>query len=79
MGQNVGVHLLRRNRPDLAIPFRMWLYPLPSVIALAGWLFVLLTSRAFMLVGLLFLASGIVAFLVHQRVRREWPFGLEGT
>jgi amino acid transporter len=79
IGQNVGVHLLRRNRPDLAIPFRMWLYPLPSVIALAGWLFVLLTSRAFMLVGLLFLASGVVAFLIHQRVRKEWPFGREAT
>jgi amino acid transporter len=75
VGQNVGVHLLRRNRPDLNIPFRMWLYPLPSLIALTGWLFILLTSRAFMLVGLAFLATGVAAFLVHQRVRREWPFG----
>src|SRR5579862_4227812 len=27
MGQNIGLYLLRRNRPDLPMPFRMWLYP----------------------------------------------------
>ncbi|MSR37048.1 MAG: amino acid permease [Gemmatimonadetes bacterium] len=75
IGQNVGVHLLRKRRPDLPMPFRMWLYPLPSAIALLGWLFVLLTSRAFMLVGLAFLATGVLAFVAHQRARREWPFG----
>src|SRR5262245_42883092 len=58
IGQNVGVHLLRRRRPDLPTPFRMWLYPMPSLIALLGWLFILVTSRAYMLVGLIFLASG---------------------
>jgi basic amino acid/polyamine antiporter, APA family len=74
IGQNVGLHLLRRNRPDLPLPFRMWLYPLPSLIAAAGWIFIFVTARAFMLLGFGFLASGVVAFLVHQRLRREWPF-----
>jgi amino acid transporter len=75
LGQNVGLHLLRRNRPDLPMPFRMWLYPLPSLVAAAGWLFIFVTSRQFMLLGFGFLLSGVVAFLIHQRLRQEWPFG----
>jgi amino acid transporter len=75
MGQNIGLHLLRHRRPDLPLPFRMWLYPLPSVIALLGWIFIFVTARALMLLGLAFLATGVLAFLAHQRSRREWPFG----
>ena len=74
LGQNIGLHLLRRNRPDLPIPFRMWLYPIPSLVAAAGWIFIFVTARQFMLLGFGFLLSGVIAFLVHQRMRREWPF-----
>ena len=74
MGQNVGLYLLRRNRPDLPMPFKMWLYPLPGMVALAGWMFIFATSRQFMLLGGAFLVSGGIAFLIHQRMKREWPF-----
>jgi basic amino acid/polyamine antiporter, APA family len=74
LGQNIGLHLLRRNRPDLPLPFRMWLYPIPSLIAAAGWTFIFVTSRHLMLVGFGFLASGVIAFLIHQASRKEWPF-----
>jgi amino acid transporter len=74
IGQNIGLVLLRRNRPDLPLPFRMWLYPLPGLIALLGWVFIFVTARRFMLLGLAFVASGVLAFLVHQRSRRQWPF-----
>jgi basic amino acid/polyamine antiporter, APA family len=77
LGQNLGLHLLRRNRPDLPIPFRMWLYPIPSLVAAAGWIFIFVTSRQFMLLGFGFLISGVIAFLVHQRMRREWPWSAE--
>src|SRR5262249_57830616 len=39
-----AVTLLRQRRPDVACPFRMWLYPLPSMVALAGWIFIIATS-----------------------------------
>jgi APA family basic amino acid/polyamine antiporter len=78
MGQNIGLMLLRRNRPDLPMPFRMWLYPLPSLIALVGWLFIFVTARKFMLLGFGFVATGVLAFLIHQRARRQWPFGEPG-
>jgi amino acid transporter len=74
IGQNIGLMLLRRNRPDLPMPFRMWLYPLPSLVAMLGWIFIFVTARRFMLLGLAFVVSGVLAFLIHQRSRREWPF-----
>lgn len=74
MGQNVGLYLLRRNRPDLPIPYKMWLYPLPGIIALLGWLFIFFTGRQFILLGGAFLVSGVIAFLIHQKTERAWPF-----
>src|SRR5207253_513081 len=41
VAQIVGLMLLRRTRPDFARPFRMWLYPLPAIIALVGFSYVL--------------------------------------
>ena len=74
MGQNVGLMLLRRRSTEVPA-FRMWLYPLPSVVALLGWMFIFVTSRNFMLLGFAFVLTGVGAFLVHQRFRKEWPFG----
>ncbi len=65
IGQIVGLHLLRTTRPDVKLPFRMWLYPLPSLIALGGWLYVLATAdRKVLLISLLVLVSGIFVFVL---------------
>ncbi len=67
IGQIFGLHLLRKTRPDVALPFRMWFYPLPSLIALAGWLFVALEQLEYMLAALAVLASGALVFPLWQR------------
>src|SRR5207237_4311694 len=36
IGQIGAVTVLRRRAPDMPRPYRMWLYPLPSLIALLG-------------------------------------------
>jgi amino acid transporter len=67
VAQIVGLHLVRTTRPDIRLPFRMWIYPLPSIVALAGWLFVYCTTdRAVLLASLGVLASGCAAFVVKQ-------------
>jgi amino acid transporter len=43
--QQVGVILLRMQRPEMPRPFRMWLYPLPPIAALAGFLFLLVSRK----------------------------------
>ena len=72
IGQIAALEVLRRTRPDVPLPFRMWLYPLPSVLALVGWLYVFVTSGwTFVLCGLGVLASGVVAFEVWRRRVRQ--------
>src|SRR5581483_7213088 len=39
--QAVGLIVLRIRRPDLPRPFRMWLYPLPALVAILGFVFIL--------------------------------------
>jgi amino acid transporter len=73
MGQIVALHVLRTTRPDVPMPFRMWLYPLPSLVALAGWLFVLGTSgRWYLLAGAGVVASGLMAYALREAVARRW-------
>jgi amino acid transporter len=70
VGQVFAVTLLRRTLPDEARPFKMWLYPLPSVIALAGWLFVFGTSgRKWILWGVGTLLLGVAMFYIWSRFK----------
>jgi amino acid transporter len=58
-----------RTRPDLAarMPFRMPLYPLPALVALAGWAWIFATSsRVAILAGLGTLAAGILVFAIRD-------------
>jgi amino acid transporter len=76
IGQIVGLILLRRHRPDMPRPYRMWLYPLPAAIAFVGWVFVLATTEpSVILFGVAALAAGVLAFLAWARHTRQWPFG----
>ena len=68
MGQAVGLILLRRHAPDMPRPYRMWLYPVPAVVALLGWVFVFATTQfRVILFGVGVLALGCVAFLLWSR------------
>ena len=67
--------LLRRKRPDLPRPYRMWLYPLPAAVAFLGWVFVYVTTNPRVIaVGLGMLALGGACFLVWSWRTRGWPF-----
>jgi amino acid transporter len=75
IGQVVAVVRLRAVRPDMPRPFRMWLYPLPALVALLGWTFVLGTSDPLVILfGLATLALGVVAFFGWSWRTGHWPF-----
>ncbi len=77
IGQIVAVTLLRRQQPDLVRPFRIWLYPLPNLVALLGWIFIFATSGVrVILFGFALAAAGVVVFLIWSRIARRWPFAL---
>ncbi|QHC24178.1 APC family permease [Streptomyces sp. GS7] len=81
LAQVAAVTVLRRRQPALRRPYRMWLYPLPSIVALAGWLVIYgyadrnAPGRHPIEWSLAWVAAGALAFLAWARHEREWPFG----
>jgi amino acid transporter len=75
--QHIGVMLLRARRPELARPFKMPLYPLPPLLALAGFVF-MLANRSHAIAGVGVAAaiavSGTLIYLVRARRLCQWPF-----
>jgi amino acid transporter len=78
--QQAGVILLRIQRPELARPFKMPLYPLPPLIAIAGFIFILV-NRSQALGGLLVAAgiacSGTLIYWLRAKRLSQWPFAAE--
>jgi len=75
--QHVGVILLRMQRPELARPFEMPLYPLPPLVAMGGFAY-LLIYRVHALQGLAVAAgiavSGTLIYLWRAKRDGQWPF-----
>lgn len=76
VAQIAALTVLRRRQPELRRPYRQWLYPVPSLIALVGWLYVYYaTDRQSQWLSTGWIVVGVIAFLVWARVARVWPFG----
>lgn len=75
IGQIGAVTLLRRQAPDMPRPYRMWLYPLPNLVALLGWIFIFATTPpAVVAFGLGALVLGAACFAAWSWKGRTWPF-----
>jgi fructoselysine transporter len=81
LAQIAAVSVLRKRQPNLSRPYKMILYPLPSVLAGIGWVTIyLFADKANPGVhpiewSLAWLALGCVAFLIWARREHAWPFG----
>ena len=74
VGQAVGLLLLHRRWKAERWPFRMWLYPLPVLLAIAGWIGIFLsTGRVPMLASLAAAGVGILVYLGRALLLRQWP------
>jgi len=75
--QHIGVMLLRAQRPELSRPFKIPLYPLPPLVAMGGFIF-MLVNRSHALGGLAvaagIAASGTAIYLIRARRLGQWPF-----
>jgi fructoselysine transporter len=83
VAQALGLLLLHRRWRDgrdldenqRRWPFRMWMYPVPVLIAISGWMAIFVsTGRKPMVASLAAAAAGIVIFLARARYLRQWPF-----
>ncbi|WP_037306370.1 APC family permease [Amycolatopsis orientalis] len=79
LAQVAAIVVLRRRRPELDRPYRQWLYPIPTVIALLGWVYIYF-SATWLSIGLsvAWIALGVAAFLAYAKAERVWPFGPKG-
>ncbi|HEY6768644.1 MAG TPA: APC family permease [Candidatus Sulfotelmatobacter sp.] len=80
--QAVGLIVLRIRRPEMPRPFRMWLYPLPALVACAGFLFVLFNRQNALKevrYAAVILATGLAIYMGRAWRAREWPFEKVGS
>jgi len=75
--QAVGAVVWRIANPTQPRPFRMWLYPLPALLASAGFLFILISRKNFLReirYAAVILAVGLTIYMVRSWRNGEWPF-----
>jgi len=69
------VMVLRRRRIAAPDSFRMPLFPLPAVIALLGWIYIVASSNPLhVAIGAAMAVTGSGAYLLLARNKQEWPF-----
>jgi amino acid transporter len=67
----IGTVFVLRGRPELLarMPFRMVAFPVPALVALAGWLYVFGTSASRVIAyGLGSLVLGVLVFTIRERL-----------
>lgn len=76
VAQIAALVVLRRRQPDLVRPYKMWLYPVPLVVALAGWAFLYYSVDPLsQILSVAWVIVGVAAFLIWARAEQVWPFG----
>ncbi len=73
--QHIGVLYLRRSQPDLPRPFRLWLYPVPPLAAIAGFTYLLFARPNFSRELIFALALTLVGTAVFLLRRNQSPGG----
>jgi amino acid transporter len=73
LAQTLGIIVLRSRRPDVPRPFRMWLYPVPALLAFAGFVYVVVMrpkSIVQIRLALLVVAAGSILYWIRRRNER---------
>jgi amino acid transporter len=87
ISQIAALFVLRRRQPNLPRPYKMFLYPIPALVALAGWIYLYFATIKskdendqelgwiVIWLSLAWLACGVLAFLIWACAEKTWPFG----
>ena len=75
--QVIAIFAIRLCRREIQRPYQMWLYPVPALVALLGWIYVAATPAQSKYLGTacILLALGVAAYFLRSYARRSWPFG----
>ena len=80
--QAVGVIVLRVRKPDMARPFKMWLFPIPALVAAAGFVYIVRwrpNPMKEIRYAAVLVVVGLIIYCVRAWRRREWPFGTSAS
>ncbi|HZQ42049.1 MAG TPA: APC family permease [Acidobacteriaceae bacterium] len=72
--QHVGVMVLRKRRPEMKRPFRMWMYPLPPILALVGFAYIVFVrsgSARELMIAAAVVVTGTVVFVARSRMAKH--------
>jgi amino acid transporter len=78
--QAIGSIVLRIRQPELPRPFRMWLYPMPALLASAGFLFILFNRPNWqkeVRYAAVILLTGVIIYMIRAWKDGQWPFGVQ--
>ena len=76
LAQIIGLLILRRTRPDVPRPFKMWLYPLPALVAVVGFLYVMFMRPNFLKeirYAAVLIVIGLIIYFIRAYRRKEFP------
>ena len=75
IGQAIGLLLLRSKKSDIQFPYKMPLFPVPVILAISMWIFILIsTGSTLMEWGLFIIGLGTIVYFIKAKVKTEWPF-----
>src|SRR5262249_9460557 len=70
LAQTIGIVVLRTQQPAFPRPFRMWLYPVPALLAFAGYVYtIVMRPKSIQSIGLaaVVVLVGTILFWIRQR------------
>ncbi|MGH2565107.1 MAG: APC family permease, partial [Ginsengibacter sp.] len=75
IGQGIGLLILRSKKNNIEFPYKMPLFPVPVILAISIWIFILVsTGSHLMFGGLIIIFLGAIVYFIKARVQKEWPF-----
>lgn len=77
LAQTIGVIYFRIKNPQVERPFKMWLYPLPAILAFVGFMYVLFSRQNFqkeIKYAVVLLVAGSLIYMFRAWRKRQWPF-----
>jgi len=75
IGQAAGVVLLRRRNGTQQLPYKMPLYPIPVILAIAMWLFIFYATGLNIILSFCFVfVSGLIVYFIFAYLKNQWPF-----
>ncbi len=75
VGQAIGLLLLHKRKGNNFFKWKMPLYPLPVILAIAIWLFIFYSTEIkMMLIAGTIILAGCIAYLIKSFYKKEFPF-----